>query len=104
MLMQEVNNKAVGVEVGRGGLWELSTFHSIFHLKLLSKRGAIRFFKNILKVSHGPNVAHACWIQLPVVTCDLIQHPHFTDRKTEEQRRAEAMAVSKTKWEQSFPS
>lgn len=38
------------------------------------------------------------------VTSDLIQHPHLTERKTEEQRREGALGVSKTKLEQSFPS
>lgn len=38
------------------------------------------------------------------VTSDLIQRPHFTERKTEEQRREGALGVSKTKLEQSFPS
>lgn len=35
---------------------------------------------------------------------DLIQHPHFTERRTEEQGREGALGVSQTKWEQSFPS
>ena len=53
--------------------------------------------KKILKVPCGPNTTHACWIQLPVWTVDLIQHPHFTDGKTEDQRREGALPVCKIK-------
>lgn len=77
------------VDVGRGGVWELSTFHSIFYkLKTALKVRAI--FKNTesaLWVKYNTSAASS----YEFVTSDLIQHPHFTERKTE------ALPISKTK-------
>lgn len=90
-------------------LWELSTFHSISckpKPALNSKGCSLKQNKTkpYWKCPVGQMQHMPAGSSYQFVTSDLIEHPHFTDRKAEELRRQGTLAVCKTKWEQGFPS